>query len=98
VAAVAIWVAPWLAALHTAALNLAVVTGALYFLRGAAIVAAFAQVIGVSTGALIAGAAASAVLAVPLLVLVPGLWTLGVTDTWLEFRRRLAARQNPERG
>src|SRR2546428_117518 len=35
--------------------------------------------------------AISAVLAVPLLFLVPGLATLGVTDTWLEFRRRLKA-------
>ncbi|HEX9703651.1 MAG TPA: DUF2232 domain-containing protein [Gemmatimonadales bacterium] len=97
VAAVAVWVAPWLAGLQTAALNLAVVTGALYLLRGAAIVAAFAEILGVSTGALVLGAAVTTVLTVPLLVLVPGLWTLGLTDTWLEFRRRLAARQRPEK-
>jgi hypothetical protein len=35
------------------------------------------------------GAVVAAALAVPLLFLVPGLATLGVTDTWLEFRRRL---------
>jgi len=41
--------------------------------------------------ALVVCAAISAVLAVPLLFLVPGLAALGVTDTWLEFRRRLKA-------
>jgi hypothetical protein len=97
VAAIAVWVAPFLAELQTPALNLAVVTGVLYLLRGAAIVAAVAEVVGVSTGALVAGAAAAVVLTVPLLLLLPGLWTLGLTDTWLEFRRRLAARRGPER-
>ena len=43
---------------------------------------------------LIVGLLAAAVLAVPLLVVVPGLATLGMTDTWLEFRRRLAGRPN----
>ena len=33
-------------------------------------------------------------LAVPLLLVLPGLATLGMTDTWLEFRRRLAGRPN----
>jgi predicted membrane protein DUF2232 len=92
VAALAIWTVPWLAALKTAALNLAVVAAALYLLRGAAIVVAFAQVTGISTGALLLSGALAAVLAVPMLFLVPGLWTLGVSDTWLEFRRRFTAR------
>jgi hypothetical protein len=30
----------------------------------------------------------------PMFLIVPGLWTLGVTDTWVEFRRRLAAGSN----
>ena len=94
VAALLVWTAPWLATLKTAALNVVVVTGALYFLRGAAVAAAFAQVTGIPAGALVMGGVLAAVLAVPLLVLVPGLWTLGVTDTWLEFRRRFAARAN----
>lgn len=91
VVALTVWITPVLAGLKAAALNLAVVLGALYLLRGAAIVVAFAQALGVSTGALLAGAAAAAVLAVPLLLLIPGLATLGMTDTWLEFRRRLKA-------
>ncbi|MGH7569789.1 MAG: DUF2232 domain-containing protein [Gemmatimonadales bacterium] len=93
VAGLAVWVTPALAALKAAALNVVVVLGALYLLRGAAIVAAFAQAVGWSTGAVLAAAAAAAVLTVPLLLLIPGLWALGVTDTWLEFRRRLAGRR-----
>src|SRR5439155_157563 len=68
-----------------------VVLGALYLLRGLAIVIAFAAAFGISPAALVVCGAISAVLAVPLLFLVPGLATLGVTDTWLEFRRRLKA-------
>ena len=66
--------------------------GAFYFLQGAAIVVSFAAAVGISTGALVAGAALAAALAVPLVFIVPGVWTLGVTDTWFEYRRRLAAR------
>ncbi|MBI1966655.1 MAG: DUF2232 domain-containing protein [Gemmatimonadetes bacterium] len=95
VAAVTIWAVPKLAGLKAIALNLAVVLGALYLLRGAAIVTVFAAAVGVSPAALVAGAVLAAVLAVPLLFLIPGLWTLGVTDTWLEFRRRLEERNRP---
>jgi len=94
IAALAVWVTPFFADLNTAALNLAVVLGVLYLVRGLAIVAAIAGALGVSAGALLAGAAAAALLAVPLLLLIPGLATLGVTDTWLEFRRRLKRRPN----
>jgi uncharacterized protein HemY len=72
--------------------NLAVVLGTLYLLQGAAIVVAFAAAAGISTATLVVGAALAAALAVPLLFIVPGMWTLGVTDTWFEYRRRLAAR------
>ena len=60
-------------------------------LRGAAIVATFAEAFGVSAVALGIAAAAAAALAVPLLFVLPGLCTLGITDTWYQYRRRLAA-------
>ncbi|HEY6809214.1 MAG TPA: DUF2232 domain-containing protein [Gemmatimonadales bacterium] len=88
------WVLPVLAAAKIAALNLAIVLGVLYLLRGAAIVVALAAAAGVSNAALVLGAAVAGVLAFPLLVVLPGLWALGVSDTWLEFRRRLASRPN----
>jgi hypothetical protein len=94
VGAVTIWITPLFAGLKAAALNLLVVAGTLYLLRGAAIVVAFAIILGVSPTSLTVGLLAAAVLAVPLLLLVPGLATLGMTDTWLEFRRRLAGRPN----
>jgi hypothetical protein len=94
VGAVTIWITPLLAGLKAAALNLLVVVGTLYLLRGAAIVVAFAVMVGVSPASLMVGLLAAAVLAVPLLFVVPGLATLGMTDTWLEFRRRLAGRPN----
>jgi hypothetical protein len=47
---------------------------------------------------LVLGGCLAAALAVPLLLLVPGLLTLGLTDTWLEFRRRFAARRTAQRG
>lgn len=94
VGAVTIWITPLLAGLKAAALNLLVVLGTLYLLRGAAIVVAFAVILGVSPISLTVGLLAAAVLAVPLLLVVPGLATLGMTDTWLEFRRRLAGRPN----
>lgn len=89
-----VWVLPVLAAAKVAALNVAIVLGVLYLLRGAAIVVALASAIGVSNAALGIGAAVAGVLAFPLLVVLPGLWALGVSDTWLEFRRRLASRPN----
>jgi predicted membrane protein DUF2232 len=91
VAALVVWIVPLLAGLKTVALNLGIALGALYVLRGVAIVIVVAGALGVSPAALVIVAAISAVLAVPLLFLVPGLATLGVTDTWLEFRRRLKA-------
>jgi hypothetical protein len=94
VGAVTIWITPLFAGLKAAALNLLVVVGTLYLLRGAAIVVAFAVLLGVSPASLIVGLLAAAVLAVPLLLVLPGLATLGMTDTWLEFRRRLAGRPN----
>jgi hypothetical protein len=94
VASVAVWITPFFGGLKAAALNLLVVLGALYLLRGAAIVVAFAAVLGLSPAVLVAGLVMSAVLAVPLLFVIPGLATLGVSDTWLEFRRRLAGRPN----
>jgi hypothetical protein len=87
-------VLPVLAAAKIAALNVAIVLGVLYLLRGAAIVVALAAAIGVSNAALAVGAVVAGVLAFPLLVVLPGLWALGVSDTWLEFRRRLASRPN----
>ncbi|HET7790840.1 MAG TPA: hypothetical protein VFK78_08605 [Gemmatimonadales bacterium] len=92
VGAFTVWILPALAILRPAALNLGIVLGVLYLLRGAAIVTAFAGVVGISTTALAVGGVLSALLAVPLLFVVPGLWTLGIADTWLEFRRRLARR------
>ena len=92
IASLAAWIAPVIGGLKIAALNVALISGALYALRGAAIVAAFAAAAGVSTGALVGLVIVATVLAVPLLVLVPGLWTLGLFDTWMNFRRRLDRR------
>jgi hypothetical protein len=94
VVGVTVWITPLLAGLKAAALNLLVVVGILYLLRGAAIVVAFAVILGVSPTTLAVGLLVAAVLAVPLLFVVPGLATLGMTDTWLQFRRRLAGRPN----
>ena len=93
VAALVIFVVPKLAGLKALAMNLALVLGALYLLRGAAIVTAFAAAAGVSAAALVGGAVLATVLAAPLLFLVPGLGTLGVTDTWIGYRRRLQQRR-----
>jgi hypothetical protein len=77
--------------LHVAGTNVGLVAGTLYVLRGAAIVATFAEAFGVSAVALAIVAATAAALAVPLLFVLPGLCTLGITDTWYQYRRRLAA-------
>jgi predicted membrane protein DUF2232 len=89
VASLTVSITPLVAGLKLAALNVLIVVGALYLVRGIAIVVAFSGALGIAPTALVAGAVVAAVLAVPLLFLVPGLATLGVTDTWLEFRRRL---------
>jgi hypothetical protein len=82
--------------LHVAGTNLGLVTSALYVLRGAAIVATFAEAFGVSALTLVVVGAAAAALAVPLVFVLPGLCTLGLTDTWYQYRRRLAeARRRP---
>jgi hypothetical protein len=86
-------VAPVSGVLKLAGTNLGFVLAALYVLRGAAIVVTFAQAVGVSAIALVVAAAAAAALALPLLFLLPGLCTLGITDTWYQYRRRLAARR-----
>ncbi|MFN2572771.1 MAG: hypothetical protein ABR537_14370 [Gemmatimonadales bacterium] len=91
VAWLGVLILPVSSALHVAGTNLGLVAGALYALRGAAIVATFAEAFGVSTVALVIAAAAAAALAVPLLFVLPGLCTLGITDTWYQYRRRLAA-------
>ena len=86
-------VAPVSGVLKVAGTNLGFVLGALYVLRGAAIVVTFAQALGVSAVALVIATAAAAALTLPLLFLLPGLCTLGITDTWYQYRRRLAARR-----
>jgi len=98
VAGIIVCITPVLASLKAAAFNLLIVLGALYVLRGAAIVVAFASVAGISPAALAITLVVSALLALPLLFLVPGLATLGVTDTWLEFRRRMAPGPKHDRG
>ena len=78
-------------ALHMAGTNVGLVVSVLYVLRGAAIVVTFAEAFGVSAVALVLVAGIAAALAVPLLFVLPGLCTLGITDTWYQYRRRLAA-------
>lgn len=88
VTALLVWAVPKLVLLKGAALNVGLVLGALYLLRGAAILVALAGAAGLPTWTLVAGAVVACVLLLPLLVLVPSLWTLGVFDTWLAFRQR----------
>ena len=52
------------------------------------VAAGLAGAAGLPTWTLVAGAVVACVLLLPLLVLVPSLWTLGVFDTWLAFRQR----------
>jgi len=91
VAWLGVLILPVSGALHVAGANVGLVVGTLYVLRGAAIVATFAEAFGISAVALVIAAAAAAALAVPLLFVLPGLCTLGITDTWYQYRRRLAA-------
>lgn len=88
VTALLVWAVPKLVLLKGAALNVGLILGALYLLRGAAILVALAGAAGLPTWTLVAGAVVACVLLLPLLVLVPSLWTLGVFDTWLAFRQR----------
>jgi hypothetical protein len=93
VAWLGVLILPVSGALQVAGTNLGLVAGALYVLRGAAIVAAFAEAFGISAVALVIAAGAAAALALPLIFVLPGLCTLGITDTWYQYRRRLAARR-----
>jgi hypothetical protein len=97
VAWLGVLILPVSSALHVAGTNVGLVAGALYVLRGAAIVATFADAFGVSAVALALVAAAAAALAVPLVFVLPGLCTLGITDTWYQYRRRLAAARERQR-
>ncbi|HXM39353.1 MAG TPA: DUF2232 domain-containing protein [Gemmatimonadales bacterium] len=94
VAWLGVLILPVSGALQVAGTNLGLVAGTLYVLRGAAIVAVFAEAFGVSATALAIAAGAAAALAVPMLFVLPGLCTLGITDTWYQYRRRLAARRS----
>lgn len=92
VGAALVWIVPTFAVLKGAAANLGLVLGVLYLLRGTAIVIALAGAAGLPAWTLVAGGALATVLVVPLLLLIPGLWTLGVFDTWMAFRQRRADR------
>jgi hypothetical protein len=91
VAWLGLMIAPVSSLLKLAGTNVGFVLGTLYVLRGAAIVVTFAQALGVSAAALVIVATAAATIALPLFL--PGLCTLGITDTWYQFRQRLAARR-----
>ena len=97
VAWLGVLILPVSSVLHVAGTNLGLIAGALYVLRGAAIVASFAEAFGVSALALVIVGATAAALAVPLLFVLPGLCTLGITDTWYHYRRRLAAARERQR-
>ena len=94
VAWLGVLILPVSGALHVAGTNVGLIAGTLYVLRGAAIVETFAEAFGISAIALVIAGATAAALAVPLVFVLPGLCTLGITDTWYQYRRRLAeARQ-----
>src|SRR5881397_998109 len=90
VAWLGVLILPVSSVLQVAGTNLGLVASTLYVLRGAAIVATFAEAFGISALTLVIVAAAAAALAVPLVFVLPGLCTLGITDTWYQYRRRLA--------
>lgn len=94
VVGLAVLILPVSGALQIAGTNVGLVAGALYVLRGAAIVVTFAEAFGISAAALVIAATAAAALALPLLFVLPGLCTLGITDTWYQYRRRLAQRRS----
>jgi hypothetical protein len=91
VAWLGVLILPVSSTLQMAGTNVGLVASVLYVLRGAAIVVTFAEVFGVSAATLVVVGGVAAALAVPLLFVVPGLCTLGITDTWYQYRRRLAA-------
>jgi len=97
VAWLAVLILPVSSVLHVAGTNVGLVASTLYVLRGAAIVATFAEAFGISAVALLIVGAAAAALAVPLVFVLPGLCTLGITDTWYQYRRRLAEARQRQR-
>jgi len=97
VAWLGVLILPVSSVLHVAGTNVGLVAGTLYVLRGAAIVATFAEAFGISALVLIIVATTAAALAVPLLFVLPGLCTLGITDTWYQYRRRLAEARERQR-
>lgn len=97
VAWLGVLILPVSSVLQVAGTNVGLVASALYVLRGAAIVATFAEAFGISALTLVIVGAAAAALAVPLLFLLPGLCTLGITDTWYQYRRRLAEARERQR-
>jgi len=82
---------------QVAGTNLGLVASTLYVLRGAAIVVTFAEAFGISALTLVIVGAVAAALAVPLVFVLPGLCTLGITDTWYQYRRRLAEARERQR-
>jgi len=97
VAWLGVLILPVSSVLHVAGTNVGLVVSTLYVLRGAAIVATFAEAFGISAVALVIVGAAAAALAVPLVFVLPGLCTLGITDTWYQYRRRLAEARQRQR-
>ena len=97
VAWLGVLILPVSSVLHVAGTNVGLVASTLYVLRGAAIVATFGEAFGISAVALLIVGAAAAALAVPLVFVLPGLCTLGITDTWYQYRRRLAEARQRQR-
>ncbi len=77
---------PQLAAAKLGAINLLLVLGALYALRGVAVVAFGLQLMGAGSGLLIAFVVVAAILILPLVL--AGAILLGVADSGLDLRRR----------
>lgn len=92
IAGLALIVAPAGAAVHRVGANAALLLGALYALRGLGIVLAWVGGLSLGIGWIVG---------VVLILLTPILWValtgvvvLGVSDTWLDLRRRLGRRTN----
>ncbi len=77
---------PQLAAAKLGAINLLLVLGALYALRGVAVVAFGLQLMGAGSGLLIAFVVVAAILILP--IVLAGAILLGVADSGLDLRRR----------
>jgi hypothetical protein len=97
VAWLGVLILPVSSSVQVAGTNLGLVASTLYVLRGAAIVVTFAEAFGISALTLLIVAAVAAALAVPLVFVLPGLCTLGITDTWYQYRRRLAEARERQR-